>query len=110
MFNFTARNNRDKWTTYKFTKNVYDNWMPDHFKRICSAIDSIPEVNFDVAQSELEFSSQTGLSQELEGCHLSQSEGSASVAGRDDGSSVAPIEATTSETSVPQSFKKPRRK
>ncbi|EKG09482.1 hypothetical protein MPH_13477 [Macrophomina phaseolina MS6] len=110
-FDFTVMDGKDKWTAYKFTKNVYDNWMPDHFKRICSAIDDIPDVNFDVSQeSELQFSSQTGLSQELESHHLSQSEGSASVAGRDDGSSITPVEATTPDTSVSQSFKKPKLK
>ncbi|POS69146.1 hypothetical protein DHEL01_v212459 [Diaporthe helianthi] len=109
-FSFTDRNGKEKWTAYKFTKNVYDNWMPDHFKRICSAIDDVPEVNFDVSQSELQFSSQTGLSQELESHHLPQSEGLLSVASRDDGSSVARDEATTPDTSVSQSFKKPRRK
>ncbi|EKG18646.1 hypothetical protein MPH_04119 [Macrophomina phaseolina MS6] len=110
-FDFTALDGKDKWTTYKFTKNVYDNWMPDHFKRICSAIDGLPTgINFDVSQeSELQFSSQTGLSQELEGHHLSQSEGSASVAGQDDGSSVVNADNTTPDTSVSQSFKKPRR-
>lgn len=40
---------RDRWTAYRFTKNVYDNWMPGHFKRICSAIEQLPsEVDFDV--------------------------------------------------------------
>lgn len=80
-FSFTARDGKEKWATYKFTKNVYDNWMPGHFKRICSAIDALPaDVNFDVWQeSELRFSSQTGLSQELESHHLPHSEGSASL-------------------------------
>ncbi|EKG09502.1 hypothetical protein MPH_13462 [Macrophomina phaseolina MS6] len=110
-FSFTAREGKEKWTTYKFTKNVYDNWMPDHFKRICSAIDEIPpDISFDVSQdSELQFP-QTGLSQDLESQRLSQSEGSISVDGRDDGSSVALVEATSPDTSVSQSFKKPRRK
>lgn len=44
-FNFTALDGKNKWTTYKFTKNVYDTWMPSHFKRICFAIDDIP-LNF----------------------------------------------------------------
>ncbi|KAF2691447.1 hypothetical protein K458DRAFT_473279 [Lentithecium fluviatile CBS 122367] len=98
--------------TYKFTKNVYNNWMPDHFKCICSAIDGLPEgISFDVSQeSELQFSSQTGLSQELEGHYLSQSEGSVSVAGQDGGVSIANTNGTTPNTSIPQSFKKPRRR
>ncbi|KAK6502635.1 hypothetical protein TWF506_003215 [Arthrobotrys conoides] len=40
----------DIWTAYKFTKNVYDLWMPAHFKRLCSVIDQIPAgVDFRVA-------------------------------------------------------------
>jgi hypothetical protein len=37
-FDFTALEGREKWTAYKFTKNIYDVWMPTHFKRICSVI------------------------------------------------------------------------
>ncbi|OJD31648.1 uncharacterized protein BKCO1_4600077 [Diplodia corticola] len=109
-FDFTAIDGREKWTTYKFTKNVYDNWMPDHFKRICSAIDEIPpDISFDVSQeSELQFS-RTGLSQDLESQRPSQVEGSASVAGDGSVSSVANANNTTPNTSVSQSFKKPRR-
>ena len=33
----TALDGEDKWTAYRFTKNVYDTWMPAHFKNICSA-------------------------------------------------------------------------
>lgn len=48
-FDFTALDGKDKWTAYKFTKNVYDTWVPDHFKRICSAIDQLPSnIGLDV--------------------------------------------------------------
>ena len=40
-FDFTELNSKGKWTAYKFTKNIYDIWMPMHFKRICSVIDEI---------------------------------------------------------------------
>lgn len=58
-FNFTTLEGKYKWTAYQFTKNVYDTWMPDHFKRICSAIDQLPlKEDFDVqAPSE-----STGIS------------------------------------------------
>ncbi|PTB76968.1 hypothetical protein M440DRAFT_1401312 [Trichoderma longibrachiatum ATCC 18648] len=49
MFDFMTLDGRDKWTAYRFTKNFYDTWMPDFFKRICSAIDQLP--------AELELSS-----------------------------------------------------
>jgi len=51
-FDFTALDGRDKWTAYKFTKNVYNIWMPLHIKRICSAIDDLPPgIDFDLSQS-----------------------------------------------------------
>ena len=31
-----------RWKAYKFVKNVYDLWLPGHFKRICSAVDMLP--------------------------------------------------------------------
>ncbi|KAF2186283.1 hypothetical protein K469DRAFT_726326 [Zopfia rhizophila CBS 207.26] len=31
---------KGKWTAYQFTKNVYEGWMPTHFKRICSLTDT----------------------------------------------------------------------
>ncbi|KAH8749543.1 hypothetical protein F5883DRAFT_608964 [Diaporthe sp. PMI_573] len=61
-FSFTELDGKEKWTAYRFTKNVYDTWMPTHFKRICSAIDQLPsELNFDVPSLP-----ETGLSQDLE--------------------------------------------
>ncbi|MCJ1243334.1 hypothetical protein MMC30_000531 [Trapelia coarctata] len=50
-FSFTTLDGRDKWTAYKFTKNVYDVWMPIQHKRICSAIDELPpDIDFDLSQ------------------------------------------------------------
>ncbi len=51
-FSFTSEEGKDKWTAYKFTKNVYNIWMPSHLKKICSAIDELPpDINFDLSQS-----------------------------------------------------------
>lgn len=41
-FDFTALDGKEKWTAYRFTRNIYDTWMPDHLRRICSVIDQIP--------------------------------------------------------------------
>jgi hypothetical protein len=73
-FSFTELEGKEKWSAYKFTKNVYDIWMPTHFKRICSVIDELPsDINFELSQqSELEFPEASGLSQELESHHLLQ--------------------------------------
>jgi hypothetical protein len=48
-FDFTALDGKDRWTAHKFTKNIYDTWMPIHFDRLCSAINDLPpELDFDV--------------------------------------------------------------
>lgn len=52
-FAFTEVDGKEKWTAYKFTRNIYDVWMPKHLERICSAIDQIPDVSFATSASEL---------------------------------------------------------
>lgn len=50
-FSFTEMDGKEKWTAYKFTKNVYEVWMPLHLKRICSVIDQLPpNLDFHVFQ------------------------------------------------------------
>ncbi|KAH0848361.1 hypothetical protein AYO21_04387 [Fonsecaea monophora] len=50
-FDFTEQDGKEKWTAYKFTKSVYNTWMPAHFKRLCSAIDAIPpDIHFEVLE------------------------------------------------------------
>ena len=77
-FSFTELDGKEKWSAYKFTKNLYDTWMPAHFRRICSVIDDLPAgVNFDLSQqSELQFTESFGLSQELESYSIVQSSAS----------------------------------
>ncbi|TVY94275.1 hypothetical protein LAWI1_G002062 [Lachnellula willkommii] len=60
----TARGD-ERWTAYSFVKNVYDLWLPEHYKRICSVIDMLPaDLNFDVSELDQELnSSRSGLSQ-----------------------------------------------
>ena len=118
-FSFTSEEGKDKWTAYKFTKNVYDIWMPTHLKRICSVIDQLPpDLNFEVSQgSELQFTETTGLSQELEDLLSGQyNVESASQASPDD-SELAPIvpQTVTPDTSVSHgkeraALKRPKRK
>ncbi|KAF2817510.1 uncharacterized protein BDZ99DRAFT_513751 [Mytilinidion resinicola] len=31
-----------RWKAYTFVRNIYDLWLPEHFKKICSAIDMLP--------------------------------------------------------------------
>lgn len=42
----------NRWMAYNFVRNVYDLWLPEHFKRICSAIDMLPaDLNFESGKS-----------------------------------------------------------
>ncbi|KAK4652846.1 hypothetical protein QC762_0077390 [Podospora pseudocomata] len=61
-FDFTTLDGQEKWMAYRFTKNVYDTWMPKHFENICSAINQLPsDLDLDVPP----LSEATGLSQDL---------------------------------------------
>ncbi|RMD42365.1 hypothetical protein DV735_g2788, partial [Chaetothyriales sp. CBS 134920] len=101
-FDFTELEGRDKWTTYKFTKSVYQKWMPSHFVRLCSVIDTLPtDVDFELSQSTLQFSEQTGLSQDLANQDLSASNTDlASSAQDNDGQSQPLALLGTPDTSI----------
>lgn len=73
-FDFTSEAGADKWSAYKFTKNVYDIWMPTHLKRICSAIDQLPSsLDFEVSERpEVQPGAATSLSHGM-GSLLSES-------------------------------------
>ncbi|KAL8722333.1 MAG: hypothetical protein Q9225_001181 [Loekoesia sp. 1 TL-2023] len=118
-FSFTALDGKEKWLTYKFTKNVYSTWMPTHLKRICSIIDKLPsDISFELSQqSELQFSEESGLAQELEGRHLLQPASADSISLRQDGSQSSPAisQDVTANTSLSQRteqgpFKKPKKR
>ena len=102
-FDFTSEEGKDKWTAYKFTKNIYDVWMPTHLKRICSVINQLPSnLDFEVQGSELQFTEASGLSQELGGL-LSEASNVESASNQDD-NELAPIipQTETPDTSVSQ--------
>jgi hypothetical protein len=115
-FSFTALDGKEKWTAYKFTKNIYDIWMPTHFKRICSVIDALPpDLDFEVSQqSEPEGS---GLSQGLESHHLSDQSSHDAASLEEAGSQSSRLSSrdVTPDTSLSQRieggvFKKPRKR
>lgn len=104
-FDFTELDGRDKWTAYKFTKSIYNVWMPKHFERICSAVDQIPkDINFEVSQSsELRFSESTGFSQQMESSALAETK-----------SQLEELQEITPDTSVSKEtenlFKRPKKR
>jgi hypothetical protein len=115
-FDFTSEEGKDKWTSYKFTKNIYDIWMPTHLKRICSVIDALPpDINFEVSQQSEP--GESGLSQGLESHHLSDqtSHDAASLEEANSQSSHIGSRDVTPDTSQSQrieggAFKKPRKR
>ena len=56
-FDFKVLDGKEKWTAYKFTKNVYEKWVPKHLKRITKAVDNIPvDLNFGVSSTSFDSS------------------------------------------------------
>jgi hypothetical protein len=116
-FSFTALDGKEKWTAYKFTRNVYDVWMPTHLKRICSVIDELPpDLDFEVSpQSE---PGESGLSQGLESHHLSDQssyDATSMLDEADSQSSRVSSRDVTPDTSLSQridgeAFKKPKKR
>jgi hypothetical protein len=115
-FSFTELDGKEKWTAYKFTKNVYDRWMPTHFKRICSVIDALPS-DTDIEASRQAELGESGLPQELESHYLSDqtSHDAASLEEADSQSSRVGSQDVTPDTSQSQrieggAFKKPKKR
>jgi hypothetical protein len=105
-YDFTERRGIEKWTAYTFMKNVYDIWMPTHFKRISSAIDELPpEQDFKLSQAlEPQISEGFGLSQQLENQILSEAPGSRS--GHVDLQQITPDASTQAEKPASKKKKK----
>lgn len=53
-----SEDGKDKWTAYKFTKNVYDLFVPVHLKRLCDVIDKLPDPAVFNVDTSLSFASQ----------------------------------------------------
>ncbi|KAL2165721.1 hypothetical protein VTG60DRAFT_3948 [Thermothelomyces hinnuleus] len=106
-FSFTALDGKDKWTAYRFTKNVYDTWMRKHFENICSAIDQLPsDLDFDVPP----LSGATELSQDL-GNLMSEAGSASEPVEQDSRSSNARQQGVTPDSSftVPEGGKRRKR-
>lgn len=107
-FSFIELDGKDKWTAYKFTKNVYDVWMPIHLKRICSVINELPpDIDFGLSQSASfpqELESQSSLQSNTESTSMLGEEDSQSglVASQD----VTPDTSFTQRTQ--RGYKKPK--
>ena len=104
-FDFTEQDGREKWTTLKFVKNVYDHHSLKLHKLIGSAIDDLPaDISFDLSQSA-SFSQSTPQS--------SQQSNTESLLGEDDSQlsflgSQGPTPSTSFTHTNEPAFKKPK--
>ena len=105
-----------RWKSYKFVRNIYDLWLPGHFKLICSVIDMLP-ADLDTAISDQARlhpslrrdldSSRSGLSQQVENYNLADDQ--AESATQPTAQLLTP-ETTTAETGPANSRKKKTKK
>lgn len=113
-FDFTALDGKDRWTAYKLVVTILNDWMPPHFQKLRSAINLLSPVPGLAQGLEPQFPEASGISQELERHHLSESNAdSASLPERHDSQS-SPVDPpnVTPNTSITEQgeFKKLRRK
>ncbi|MCJ1428837.1 hypothetical protein MMC29_006748 [Sticta canariensis] len=57
-FSIISQDGKERWTAYKFVRNVYDKFYLVHLKRICSAVDQLPNPEDFAVES---FSQQSNL-------------------------------------------------
>lgn len=43
IFDIVSEDGKDRWTAYRFVRNIYKSFAPDHRKRIMSAVDQLPD-------------------------------------------------------------------
>lgn len=46
-YRFEHEEEEGKWAAHRFVKNIYEKWVPDHYERICSAINQLPMLASD---------------------------------------------------------------
>ena len=64
-FSIMNENGKERWAAYRFTRNVYDLFVPIHLNRIRSAVDQLPDPSLVSAQStatHMPFSQEAGKS------------------------------------------------
>lgn len=103
----------NRWIAWTVVMNIFDLWVPDHFKRICSAVDMLPAgLDFEVSEpSEYQspdpelVSSRSGLSQQLDNSNFADEQVESSSQ-----PSVQPITPDTTIKTGPTNSKKKKTK
>lgn len=98
VYDMRAVSSKERWTSFDFITSLYQHWVPEHLRRLCSKIDQLPEnARTETSQSEklpVQDTSPSVVEQNLE---ASQSSG------------VKHVDAS-SNTSVSQGTKKSKRR
>ncbi|KAI9799450.1 MAG: hypothetical protein M1825_004550 [Sarcosagium campestre] len=104
-FDFTSQEGRDRWTAYRFTRNVYDVFYPLHLERILAVLDQLPDPAVfavpPLSQSQSQASTAGAGSVEQEDGESAPSFSQQSQPG------IVPLSSSQAEEPV---FKKPRAK
>ncbi|KAL2869052.1 uncharacterized protein BJX67DRAFT_348665 [Aspergillus lucknowensis] len=77
-FGIMPRNGEKRWTAYNFVMGIYNTWVPAHFKLLSSAVDDLPEIDFDTISSPPTPQHQTASATSPADRASSEPEGSAS--------------------------------
>lgn len=99
-FDITSEEGKEKWTAYKFTRNVYDIFVPAHLKRIYSVVNQLPDPGVFNVQSSFSFVSNPRRDEE---------DGNGTAPSSSQDTDVIANTAVSSQT-TPPTFKKPRGK
>jgi hypothetical protein len=99
-FDITSEEGKEKWTAYKFIRNVYDTFVPIHLQRICSVVDQLPDPGVFNVQSSTSFVSNPEREEE---------EGDETAPSSSQNTDVMVNTPASSQTTAP-AFKKPRGK
>ncbi|KAL7625815.1 hypothetical protein AAE478_005038 [Parahypoxylon ruwenzoriense] len=75
-FDFMELNSKERWTAYRFIKNVYDIRMRKYIERMCSAID---QLLLKIGDGALAFSGSAALPQNLGRRHRASEAGSGTL-------------------------------
>jgi len=61
-FSYSNDDGKERWTPYRFTRNVYEIFVPTHLERIKSAVDQLQDSVVEPLNSTLDFDEEYALS------------------------------------------------
>ncbi|KAL4963222.1 uncharacterized protein BDV14DRAFT_202052 [Aspergillus stella-maris] len=52
-FSFADRDGSNRWISRSFVLAMYRDWVPRHFELLCSAVEALPKVNFNLSSGSI---------------------------------------------------------